>query len=364
MFLTNINILNYKNYNSVSASFEHKFNLVNGLNGSGKTNLIDAIYYLCLCKSYFTRSDNEVVKQGESYFRLDGNFSSDISNDLITAKFTAQKKEFFRNNNLYDRLSDHIGLFPVVMIAPDDIGIINDGSEERRRFLDTAIAQVDREYLQKLIIYNKLIQQRNIVLKNYGVTGKLDRTLINVLNNQIAGESDFIFRGRKNYLASFSDIFSQLYYLISGEKENAFIEYQSQLDESDHLHLLMNTLKDDMQAQRTTTGIHKDELRLLVNEFPVRDKGSQGQIKSFLIALKLAQYKMMLMLSQKRSILLLDDIFEKLDKKRLEVLFHILEDDDYSQIFITDADERRSVEFFEEHIEQFGHFHIDNNIIH
>ncbi|MFI5171782.1 MAG: DNA replication/repair protein RecF [Chitinophagales bacterium] len=363
MFLTSINILNYKNYSNAAVSFTNKFNLINGLNGSGKTNLIDAIYYLCLCKSYFTRSDADVMKHDENYFRLDGNFISGDQKDLITAKFTVPKKEFFRNNLVYERLSDHIGSFPVVMIAPDDIAIINDGSEERRRFLDTAIAQVNHIYLQRLILYNKILQQRNIVLKNYGLTGKLDRTLINVLNNQLAVESEFIYHERKKYLAEFSIAFSELYHLISGEQEAGVIEYQSQLDEHDHLHLLLNSLKEDTHAQRTTTGMHKDDLRLLVNGFPVREIGSQGQIKSFLIAMKLTQYSRMLALTGKRSILLLDDIFEKLDKKRLEVLFGILNDDAYAQIFMTDADEHRSLEFFEEHIEEFGHFKIDNNLI-
>lgn len=363
MFLSEIHIHNYKNYSAVSASFTHKFNLINGLNGSGKTNLIDAIYYLCLCKSYFTRSDADVMQYKADYFRLDGSFNTGNKTKLITAKFAAHKKEFLNDQISYERLSDHIGSFPVVMIAPDDIGIINDGSEERRRFLDTAIAQVDHEYLQRLMVYNKLLQQRNVLLRNYGATGKLDNTLINVLNNQLAVEGDFIYKVRKKYLEEFSIVFAELYHLLSGEKEVGTVSYLSQLEEKDHLHLLHNTITDDMYAQRTTTGIHKDDLRLNVNDFPVRDTGSQGQIKSFLIALKLAQYTRMLALTGKRSILLLDDIFEKLDKKRLEVLFGLLQNESYSQIFITDADEHRSIDFFEEHIEEFGHFMIDNNLI-
>lgn len=362
VFLRSVNILNYKNYNTVSVAFEHKFNLINGLNGSGKTNLIDAIYYLCLCKSYFTRPDSEVITHGSSFFRLDGVFATE-KKDYVTCKFTLQKKEFLFNNVLYDRLSDHIGKFPVVMVAPDDIGIINDGSEERRRFLDTAIAQVNHEYLQRLMLYNKLLLQRNTVLKSYGISGNIDTTLINVLNNQLATEGDFIYRERKKYLLEFSTVFAQLYYLISGEKEAGKIEYHSQLDEYDHLQLLADSLREDMQAQRTTTGIHKDDLRLLVNDYPVREKGSQGQIKSFLIALKLAQYSRMFELTGNKSILLLDDIFEKLDKNRLEVLFEILGSENYSQIFITDADERRSLDFFEENLELFSHFHINNNQI-
>lgn len=363
MFLSGIHILHYKNYGEASVVFKNKFCLINGLNGSGKTNLIDAIHYLCLCKSYFTRSDVNVVNHGSEFFRLDGDFVLGEEKLTITCKFTKQKKEFFNNGVVYDRLSDHIGKIPVVMVAPDDIGIINDGSEERRRFLDTAIAQINNTYLQTLITYNKILMQRNTILKNYGISGHLDETLLNVLNHQLAENGDFIFVERKKYLDSFLPVFAQLYSLISEEKEEGGIEYVSQLQTVGHLHLLMTSLKDDMQAQRTSTGIHKDDIRFSINALMLRDIGSQGQIKSFLIALKLAQFKMMFLLTGEKAILLLDDVFEKLDKRRLEVLFKILSTEEFIQIFITDADEHRSFEFCIEHLKVFDHIHVNNNVI-
>ncbi|MBP9221849.1 MAG: DNA replication and repair protein RecF [Chitinophagales bacterium] len=364
MFLTGIHILQYKNYGEVSVSFENKFCLINGLNGSGKTNLIDAIHYLCMCKSYFTRSDLNVLNHGSEFFRLDGDFMLGDEKTSITCKFTKQKKEFLKNGVVYDKLSDHIGSIPVVMVAPDDIGIINDGSEERRRFLDAAIAQVNNIYLQRLITYNKILLQRNSLLKNFGNTEFPDETLLNVLSGQLAGHGDFIFEERKKYLDAFLPVFSNLYGLISEEKEIGSIEYISNLSMENHIQLLRESLREDINAQRTTTGIHKDDIRFSINENLLRDIGSQGQIKSFLIALKLAQFKMMYLLTGKKAILLLDDVFEKLDKRRLEILFKILSTEEFVQIFITDADEHRSVEFCEEHLEIFDHFNVVNGTIH
>lgn len=363
MFLQRINILHYKNYSKASAVFQHKFNLVNGFNGSGKTNLIDVIHYLCLCKSYFTRSDADIVQHGETSFRLEGTFEVDGAQHEVVCKFYNPKKEFSRDGNVYERLSDHIGFVPVVMIAPDDIDIIHNGSEERRRFLDAAISQVNNEYLRHLMAYNKILLQRNTALKQTAGGGKLDHTLINVLNGQLAPHGNRLFAERQKFLSAFAPVFSAIYHRLSGEKEAAEVTYVSQLTEYDHLHLLMNSLRDDVEAQRTTTGIHKDDIRLMLSGFPVKETGSQGQIKSFLIALKLAQYKMMLELTGKKSILLLDDIFEKLDKRRLEVLFDILSTDDFDQIFITDADEYRSREFCEENLESFGHYYVQDNKI-
>lgn len=371
MLLRRINLLNYKNYGTLKVEFDHKFNLINGLNGSGKTNLIDSIHYLCLCKSYFTRSDNNVVKHGNSYFRLDGFFDLDGISTQITCKLTGLgtggvkggKKEFFKNDELYERLADHIGLIPVVMIAPDDIGIINDGSEERRRFLDTAIAQVSHEYLTRLMHYNKLLQQRNALLKHNLAYGHLDKTLLDVLNAQLAVDGDYIFAERKAYLEQFSKVFGEHYHLISGENEVGAIQYVSQAAEKQHLQLFQDNLRDDLAAGRTTAGIHKDELELTINGYPVRETGSQGQIKSFLIAMKIAQCMLMLSLKGKKSIMLLDDVFEKLDKKRLEIVFSIFNQPAFEQVFITDADEKRSADFCLNQIGAFGHVIIgDNNI--
>lgn len=363
MLLQRINLLNYKNYGTVSVAFKHKFNLINGLNGSGKTNLIDSIYYLGLCKSYFTRSDNNVLKHESPYFRIDGFFDTGATQTLITCKFTGAKKEFLRDEIVYDRLADHIGLIPVAMIAPGDIGIINDGSEERRRFLDTAIAQLNAEYLSRLIRYNKLLQQRNALLKHYANSGGIDYTLIEVLDNQLSADGDYIFNARKHYIKEFTQVFTAHYKLISGDNEHGEIDYISQLQHDELSSLLKKSLRDDLAAGRTTSGIHKDDLKLTIKGFSLRDTGSQGQIKSFLIAMKIAQCKMMEQLQQKKSIMLLDDVFEKLDKKRLEILFEIFSEPSFEQIFITDADEKRSGDFCASQFGEFGQFHVSNNNI-
>lgn len=363
MLLRSIRLLHYKNYASAQAEFHHTFNLINGRNGGGKTNLIDAIHYLCLCRSYFTRSDAQVMQHGASFFRLDGDFVVDGKPASVTVKYQSGKKEVLRNDVPYDRLADHIGMLPVAMIAPDDIAIINDGSEERRRFLDSAIAQVNRDYLQRLIRYNKILAQRNALFKQALQGIKPDATVIGILNHQLAEDGNAIHAQRSAYLETFIPVFRSIYTRVAGGEEEADITYQSQLRDQDHLHLLMTSERDDRAAGRTTTGIHKDDLLLQVKGHPVRETGSQGQIKSFLIALKLAQCKRMQAIDGKDSILLLDDIFEKLDKQRLEVLFTMLQEDTFGQIFITDADTQRSMQFCKDHLHDFGHYSVTDAVI-
>lgn len=358
MFLTSLKLLNFKNYRQAAFEFNKKFVLINGPNGSGKTNLIDAVYYLCLCRSYFTRSDNLSPRHGENFFRLDGDFTNG-EKFTVTCKFQNAKKEFFLDQVVYEKLSDHIGRIPVVMVAPDDIGIINDGSEERRRFLDAAISQYDHTYLRALIIYNRVLQQRNAALKRFFDERRIDEALLGVLNHQLSAAGDEIHRSRKTYINRFVEIFNKYYLLISGQKEVPEIKYDSQLHVSGLLHLLLHNVKVDLEAERTTFGPHKDDLVFSLDGFLLKETGSQGQIKSFLIALKLAQSEMIRNATGKLPVLLLDDIFEKLDKTRLHVLFSMLTSEGFGQIFITDADEERSSGFFEEAYIDYDHLTID-----
>lgn len=365
MYLSHLQILNYKNYRSAAFYFDRKFTLITGENGAGKTNLIDAVHYLCLCKSYFTRQDALICNHGTQFFRLDGEFISGGEKTHITGKYqqtqTEIKKEFLRNGVAYDRLSDHIGLFPVVMITPHDIEIIRDGSEGRRRFLDTAISQVDYEYLRRLMRYNKILQQRNSLLKN--TFGTKDDALLEALNRQLAPEGDAIFEARRNFLSEFTSVFSDMYKKISGDKEEPGLQYVSQLHDHVYIDLLKNSVRDDLDAGRTTKGIHRDDLQFTIDGFSLKETGSQGQVKSFLIAIKLAQHKMILGKTGKKSILLLDDIFEKLDQKRLSILFSLLTSADYEQVFITDADTFRSMRFMEENSLLFSHVNISDGKI-
>ncbi|MBC8046445.1 MAG: DNA replication and repair protein RecF, partial [Fimbriimonadaceae bacterium] len=302
--------MNYKNYRNIEIVFDHPFILINGDNGAGKTNLIDAVHYLCICKSYFTRQDDVIVHHKENFFRLDGDFDSGEENFSITCKYQKdKKKEFFKNDLLYDKLSEHVGLIPVVMIAPGDIEIINGGSEERRRFIDAAIAQIDHAYLRFVIEYNKILAQRNSLLKQFYLNGRNDDTLMNVLNNQLAERGNKIYARRKKFIDDFKADFITLYKLFSSDAEHPDLKYESQLTEHDHLNLLLHSKKQDAESQRTTFGIHKDDLKFSVDSFALKESGSQGQIKSFLIALKLVLAKMMYNTTQKKPILLLDDVF-------------------------------------------------------
>lgn len=356
MFLKSLHILNFKNYGEAFLSFSEKFILLNGDNGSGKTNLLDAIYFLCLCKSYFTRQDSLLPHSGSTFFRLDGTFRMEEKDCAITCKYRDGRKEFYRNDVLYNRLSDHIGLIPAVMIAPDDTQMISGPPDLRRRFLDAAMAQTDPAYLHSLLQYNKILMQRNSLLKKAAAEDKPDLTLVQVLNSQLAAEGNRIYTARKSYIEIFRGIFQELYVELSDSRDAVEIRHVSQLEGNDHLHLLMHTLRDDLRAGRTTTGIHRDDLELTLDGRPLRERGSQGQIKSCLLALKLAQFRMILNLKQKNPVLLLDDIFEKLDRNRLEKLFSILHTDAFTQVFLTDADADRSRDLCASHVHNFSTF--------
>lgn len=363
MFLRSLQLLHYKNYSAARVAFGQKFTLINGRNGSGKTNLIDAVHYLCLCKSYFTRSDAQVMQHGNDFFRIDGSVVFEDRELDITCKYQHNRKEVLKNGVGYDRISDHIGLLPVAMIAPDDIAIINDGSDERRRFLDQAIAQQNRVYLQRLMHYNRVLAQRNALLKQASAGLRPDTAVLSSLNALLVADGTYVFEERKAWIAQFMPIFCRLYDQIAGGSESAEILYLSQLDQTPLDQLLEQYEREDMASGRTGTGIHKDDLLLLVKGYPVRETGSQGQIKSFLIALKLAQCLLMQQQSGRKSMLLLDDIFEKLDKHRLEVIFTILQEPAFGQILITDADTTRSMQFCREHLPAFGHIEVSDAVV-
>lgn len=340
--LHSVKILHYKNYRQAAVSFQEKFCLINGDNGSGKTNLIDAVYYLCMCKSYFNRNDGLVIHSGQDYFRLDAVFDNEGTETEVVCKYVAgKKKEFSVNGLVYEKLTAHIGQFPVVIIAPNDIDLIYNASDERRRFLDISIAQFDKEYLTQLLSYNKIVQQRNALLKQAG-QGEKNNVLLNVLDEQMIASGTIIHAKRRSFVSEFEPVFSTVYTAISNNKESPAISYISQLEKKSFHTLLSNCRLADIEAQRSTAGVHKDDVGLFINAMPVKETASQGQVKSILLALKLAQFAIMRNKSGKVPILLLDDIFEKLDKGRLQSLFKLLQSDDYKQVLITDADAERS----------------------
>lgn len=349
MYLKSLSLINFKNYDEGEFTFSETVNAFTGNNGAGKTNLLDAIHYLSLCKSFFNPIDSQQIKQEKDFFVIQGKFNKSNVDELVAVGVKKNhKKQFKRNKKEYVRLADHIGLFPLVMISPNDISLILEGSEERRKFIDNALSQTDSSYLDELIIYNKTLQNRNALLKQIADTGQFDASLIEVFDEQLVQCGQKIFDKRKAFLEIFMPVFNQHYQYISNQTEVVELVYESQLFTNNFKSLLSNTLQRDRILQRTTTGIHKDELVFTIHNMPLKKFGSQGQQKSFLIALKLAQYAILNKLKKFKPLLLLDDIFDKLDEHRVKKLMEMVSNDDFGQIFITDTNANRIKTIFNE----------------
>lgn len=349
MWLQKLSIFNFKNYSEAEFSFSPNVNAFTGYNGAGKTNLLDAIHYLSLCKSYFNPVDSQQIKQGNDFFMVQGQFEKSEQDELVSCSLKRnQKKQFKRNKKEYNRLADHIGLFPLVMISPNDISIIIEGSEERRKFIDNVISQTDNNYLDELIIYNKNLTNRNALLKQIAETGRYDETLLEIFNEQLIVSGNKIFEKRKIFMLQFTAIFNKHYQFLSEDAEQVDLLYESNLFEDKFSVLLKRSVERDRILQRTTMGIHKDDLTFTIHGMPLKKFGSQGQQKSFLIALKLAQYSFLLQQKDFEPLLLLDDIFDKLDEKRTRKLMQMVSEDDFGQIFITDTSKERIQRIFDE----------------
>ncbi len=350
MWLKHLSVLNFKNYSESTLEFSSEANAFTGQNGSGKTNLLDAIHYLSLCKSYFNPIDSQHIRKGEDWFMVQGEFDREFKFDQISCSMKRnQKKQFKKNKKEYSRLADHIGQFPLVMISPNDSFIIMDGSEERRKFIDNVISQTDNHYLDILIAYNRILLQRNTVLKNIRDTGVFDLGLLEVLNLQLVECGEKIYQRRKQFILEFLPEFQRYYQFLSEDAEQVSLIYESQMTSSDFLTLLESQLDKDRALERTTVGIHKDDLIFSIHEgMPLKKFGSQGQQKSFLIALKLAQYAFLKDKKQFKPLLLLDDIFDKLDERRTKKLMQLVSEEEFGQIFLTDTDAERIRKIFNE----------------
>ena len=365
MYLKKISLVNFKNYDEAELEFSEGANAFTGNNGTGKTNLLDAIHYLSLCKSYFNPIDSQQIKQGRDLFLIQGVFDKNDSDEVISCGIRKnQKKQFKRNKKEYQRLADHIGLFPLVMISPNDVSLILDGSEERRKFMDTVISLTDARYLDELIIYNKTLQNRNALLKQIADTGKYDPTLLEIFDEQLIRAGNKIFEKRKAFMAVFTEVFNQHYKYLTDEAEAVNLVYDSPLLADDFSSLLKKSVEKDRILQRTTQGIHKDELIFEIHGMPMKKFGSQGQQKSFLIALKLAKYSFIYQEKKFKPVLLLDDIFDKLDDLRITKLMKMVSADDFGQIFITDTNAERVKHIFDEIGVALKSFQIDQSIIH
>ncbi len=361
MWLQRLSILNFKNYEEASLEFSPTVNAFSGNNGAGKTNLLDAIHYLSLCKSYFNPIDTQQIRQNADFFMVQGVFNLLGKDETIACSLKKhQKKQFKRNKKEYQRLADHIGLFPLVMISPYDVSIVMDGSEERRKFMDNAISQTDRHYLDELIQYNKCLTNRNALLRQIASSSKYDPQLLEVYDEQLVNSGTVIYNKRRDFMKEFTEIFNRHYNFLSAKAEQVNLVYDSPLHQDSLANLLQKNIEKDRILERTTMGIHKDELVFSIHGMPLKKFGSQGQQKSFLIALKLAQYTYLKQIKEFEPLLLLDDIFDKLDEHRTRKLMQKVSDHDFGQIFITDTSAERVQSIFDEIGEQVAIFEVNS----
>lgn len=345
MYLKQLSLVNFKNISGADLELGKKFNCFVGNNGSGKTTVLDAVHYLSMCKSFLNPIDSQNIKRDQPFMVLSGTFFKDDEDSLVYCALKHEgKKQFKKNKKEYQRLIDHVGQFPTVIIAPTDADIINGGSDLRRKFLDGVISQLDREYLENLVQYNKALQQRNALLKYFRENRTFQQESLEVWDAQLSQRGTLIYQRRKKFLEDFISAFSSYYKTISESVEEIGLIYDSQLSEGDMLDLLKASLDKDRAATYTTVGIHKDDLALTINDFPLKKFGSQGQQKSALVSLKLAQFKVMHEKSGITPLLLLDDIFDKLDDDRVGQMLKLVGGKAFGQIFITDTHPERVAE--------------------
>jgi DNA replication and repair protein RecF len=354
MYLQKLSITNFKNYGEATLQFSDKINCFIGDNGAGKTNLLDAIHYLSFCKSYFNPVDTQNIRHQESFFSIHGTYlkNGDRPDIVSCIQKNDQRKLFKINQKEYDRLADHIGLFPLVMVSPYDRDLINEGSELRRKYLDGVISQFDKAYLDDLICYNKALAQRNALLKHFADSRTFNSASLEIWDRQLTDYGHKIHDKRASFLKDFVPVFQRYFDFISEGKEKVSIRYESQLFERELDQLLAVSVEKDRTARYTTQGTHKDDLELVISGYPLKKFGSQGQQKSFVVAIKLAQFDYTRDIKGFKPVLLFDDIFDKLDDKRVHQIIRLVSENSFGQVFITDTQRSRIEKLFEEvHIE-------------
>ena len=343
MYLHELKLANFKNCESADMVLSEKVNCFVGLNGAGKTNILDSIYYLSFCKSFFGATDKMNIRHNQDFFSIHGLYSHDEKEDELVSciqKRDAQKSFRF-NKKEYSRLSDHIGKFPLVMISPYDRDLINEGSDLRRKFIDGVISQFDPLYLNALLKYNRALQQRNTQLKQFAETRTFDRDLLRLWDDQLIMNAEDIHAKRQQFLKEFLPIFQHYYEIVSGGNEQVGIGYQSRLSEKPLRELLDESLNADCHSGYTNVGIHKDDLEFELDGHQLKKFGSQGQQKSFVVSIRLAQFEFNYQKIGYKPILLLDDIFDKLDDQRVMKLVRLVGDNHFGQVFITDTQRHR-----------------------
>lgn len=361
MQLNRLRIINYKNIREADLEFSEGINCLLGSNGAGKTNVLDAIYYLSFCKSHSNPIDTQNITHDEEFFMLEGNYkTADEEINIYCGVKKRHKKQFKRDKKDYEKLSEHIGLIPLVMISPSDEELIHGGSEERRKFIDGFISQYNKKYLQTLLSYKKILEQRNSMLKEL----QNDGLLFDVIEEQMSVHGAYIHQERKKFIEQFLPIFQNFHQTISSGKEVVQLEYKSQLDNGEELSTLLKATRErDFILGYTSKGIHKDDLEMTLDSMPIKRTGSQGQNKTFLIALKLSQFSLLEKISKKRPILLFDDMFDKLDKERAEKIISIMGGNHLGQIFISDTDRVSLPAILDESSYKYKLFGVENGEI-
>jgi DNA replication and repair protein RecF len=341
--LKRVTITQFKNYPTVSVDWSPGVNCLTGQNGMGKTNMLEAIYYLCMCRSCRRLTDRQLPTHGSPFFRLDGVFALNAEESgRVVAKVGAGKKKVFEwNGTSYTRLADHIGRLPVVAVLPEDTSIVTEGSEGRRNFFDTTFSQIDRAYLTHLITYNRLLQQRTSLVKTMATNRQWSEEMLDTYDRQMLEPARVIFRKRQEYAAAMAPVFTEYYKLLADDREEASYTYRSQLQDGDWMELMQSCREKDRVLQRTTSGLHRDDWQFHIGAEGVKRFASQGQVKSVILALKLAQYTILSEHHGFPPILLLDDLFDKLDAGRASRLLALLARQSFGQVFLTDTDQDR-----------------------
>lgn len=341
--LTELRMVHFKNHTSIDFSFSPKLNAIVGINGAGKTTILDAIHVLCMTKSYFHNSDFHNIQFNAPFFVLEGEMRA---NDIVTPIYCGlkkgEKKVFKTDDGEYTKLSDHLGRFPVVMISPYDRNLITDGSEARRKFMNSVIAQSNKKYLEALLAYNRALSQRNALLKYFAANRTFDESMLDLYNDQLVSNSKIIYSARLSFVEDFEPVLKKYYGWMAGDKEIVGIEYKSPLHEKDLDMLLKQNIDKDRVLQYTSKGIHREDLVFKLHGEQLNRVGSQGQQKSFVVALKLAVFDSLKNSLRVKPILLLDDIFDKLDAIRVEGLIRLVNEHHFGQIFITDTHTERT----------------------
>ena len=338
MYLKKLVLINFKNIAQAEITLSERLNCFVGDNGAGKTNVLDAVYYLSMSKSALSMTDGQSVRHGEDFFVVEGTYAGDSgSNDTVNCSFLRRSGKVLKlNGKEYDRMADHVGRFPVVMVSPQDSVLITDAAEERRRYLNAFLSQLDRDYLASLMRYNAVLAERNRFLKSSS-----DEQMLQIYDMQLADHAARIYERRRDIIDRMRPLVAEFYRQLSGDREQVEIEYRSELASASMGELLLASRERDIVNGFTTSGVHRDDMSLRIGGYPLRKYGSQGQQKSFLMSLKLAQYRILAEVCGERPLLLLDDLFDKLDTSRVENLLSLVAGDGFGQIFITDCNRSR-----------------------